>query len=330
MPRAVRISRRSWPGSETSPVSRSKGDSAVSPGATGAFLERKIPAVHFNTGLYPEYHHADDTVDRVDYDGGAKVAAIGGQFVDALTTHEGPLVYRKLDPSHDIQHAIRLVSALGAIPNVRAQEGRYPQVLFVRPGSPAAKLGVHAGDELAEIDGVPIERVEDAVSLVPRLRFDRAIPVKFLRDGAAIDVTFPAEVFASFAGPSVRPLADGEHYEVTFRFVPPRGTRRVTLAGSFNDWSLDALPMAGPDGDGHSPPASRSSEGSTNTASSSMATTGVPTRRTCTPSATNLTASSGPARDWRRGVIERKYERGPPIIRMGTGRKIRRYSIDGT
>ena len=161
------------------------------------FLERKIPAVHFNTGLYPEYHHADDTVDLVDHAGGVKVAAIGGEFVDTLIAEPGPFLYRKLDPSHDIQHAIRLVSALGAIPNVRAQKGHYPQVLFVRPGSPAAKLGVHAGDELAEIDGMVIERVEDAVSLVPKLRFDRAIPVKFLRNGAPIDVTFPAEVFAS-------------------------------------------------------------------------------------------------------------------------------------
>lgn len=214
------------------------------------FLEKKIPAVHFNTGLYPEYHHAADTVDRVDHVGGAKIASIGQKFVDVLITHDGPLAYQKLDPSHDIQHAIRLVSTLGAIPNVRAQKGRYPQVLFVRPGSPAAKLGIHAGDELAEIDGMAIERVEDAVSLVPRLRFDRAIPVKFLREGAPIDVTFPAEVFASFAGPSVTPLPDGEHFEVTFRFIPLNGTKRVNLAGSFNTWDPDALPMTGPDANG--------------------------------------------------------------------------------
>jgi hypothetical protein len=164
------------------------------------FLERRIPAVHFNTGLYPEYHRAEDAADLVDHAGGAKVAAIGGAFVDALIVHDGPMEFQELDPLHDIRHAIRLVSALGAIPNVRAQKGRYPQVLFIRPGSPAAKLGIRAGDELAAIDGIPIERVEDAVSIVPRLRFDRAIPVKLLRDGASFDVTFPAEAFASLQG----------------------------------------------------------------------------------------------------------------------------------
>jgi len=164
------------------------------------FLDKKIPAVHFNTGLYPEYHHAEDTADLVDHAGGAKVAEIGTAFVNALIVHDGPMDFRKLDRSHDIQNAIRLVSALGAIPNVRAQKGQYPQVLFIRPGSPAAKLGIRAGDELAAIDGIPIERVEDAVSIVPRLRFDRAIPVKLLRDGTTFDVTFPAEVFASLQG----------------------------------------------------------------------------------------------------------------------------------
>lgn len=38
--------------------------------------------------------------------------------------------------------------------------------------------------------------------------------------------------------------------EVTFRFRPPQGARTVTVAGSFNDWSTAAAPMADVDRDG--------------------------------------------------------------------------------
>ncbi len=38
--------------------------------------------------------------------------------------------------------------------------------------------------------------------------------------------------------------------EVTFRFRPDPGARRVTVAGTFNDWSMGTTPLHDPDGDG--------------------------------------------------------------------------------
>ncbi len=213
------------------------------------FLDHQVPGVHFNTGLYPEYHSPADEVGLIDHEGGAEIAAIGAALVEAILTHDGPLPFRKLDPSYDIQHAIRLVTLLGAVPNVRAQEGRHPRVLFVTPGSPAAVCGIRAGDQLAAVNGLTIERVEDAVAVVPQLRFEDGLRVTLVRDGESIEIDMPAVIFQRLSGPEVQPRNDGR-YDVTFRCRPPRGVPGVALVGSFNDWDPSARPLQGPARDG--------------------------------------------------------------------------------
>jgi peroxiredoxin len=49
--------------------------------------------------------------------------------------------------------------------------------------------------------------------------------------------------------PVVKPAADGK-FDVTFRFLPPAGAKKVSLAGTFNEWNVDEQPMKGPDADG--------------------------------------------------------------------------------
>jgi hypothetical protein len=213
------------------------------------FLDKGVPGIHFNTGLYPEYHSPADELPIVDCDGGATATRIGAATLAALATTAAPVPFARLDPSYDVEHAIRLVTLLGAVPNVRAQAGRYPRVLFVAPGSPAARCGVRAGDELAAVDGQEIARVEDAVALVPTLRLDRGVRVKLMRKGEPVEIFMPPDLFASLLGPRVTELPDGR-YRVRFELAPPAGTKSVHVVGSFNDWTTASLPMTGPDASG--------------------------------------------------------------------------------
>jgi membrane-associated protease RseP (regulator of RpoE activity) len=176
---------------------------------------------------------------------------VGAGLVRAILAREGDFPFERLDPIYDIQHAIDLVRRLGVIPNLRAQDGRHVEVLFVAPGSPAARYGVRAGDRLAAVNGLEIERVEDAVALVPQLRLEEGVRVTVLRGGEPIEVVLPPEVFAPLSGPEVKPLDDGR-YELTFRYTPERGRRPkiVAVAGTFNDWDPEALKMDGADAQG--------------------------------------------------------------------------------
>jgi len=51
---------------------------------------------------------------------------------------------------------------------------------------------------------------------------------------------------AAAAPPEVQDLGAGQ-YQVTFVYDAPAGTKSVHLAGTFNGWSMSALPMTGPD-----------------------------------------------------------------------------------
>jgi hypothetical protein len=59
----------------------------------------------------------------------------------------------------------------------------------------------------------------------------------------------PAHQDFSEGMPAIKPAADGK-FDVTFRFRPPAGAKKVSLAGTFNDWNVDEQPMKGPAADG--------------------------------------------------------------------------------
>jgi hypothetical protein len=50
----------------------------------------------------------------------------------------------------------------------------------------------------------------------------------------------------SLGEPAARKLQSGR-YEVTFSYKPPAGSKRVYLAGTFNEWKPAELAMDGPD-----------------------------------------------------------------------------------
>ena len=62
------------------------------------FLEKGIPGVHFNTGLYPEYHTPADELEPLDLAGGAAIAKVGGSLVRTLLSRPGEFPFERLDP----------------------------------------------------------------------------------------------------------------------------------------------------------------------------------------------------------------------------------------
>jgi hypothetical protein len=129
------------------------------------------------------------------------------------------------------------------------QEGRYPQILFVRAGSPAAVSGLKSGDEITAINGLPFRRVEDGLTIFSQLNFADGVRLAVLRAGKKTEVTIPASVFEAMSGPAITRLANGK-FEVLFRCKPGARAKAVYLAGEFNAWNPTAEQMAGPDQDG--------------------------------------------------------------------------------
>jgi hypothetical protein len=218
-------------------------------GDNASFLEREIPAVHFNTGLHADYHQVSDEVSRIDAEGGARVSWLGYRVLRETMTTPSRLRYTRPPPQFDVERLIRLVVRLGIMPELNTQPGRYPLIRTVFPGSIAARNGLKSGDEITGINGTQLQGLEDAGVAFAQIRLKDGVRLAIRRAGKTVDLTLPAEAFKEFTGPELLPVGN-ELFEVHFRFKPPAKTTSVALAGTFNDWSKSAQPLEGPDKQG--------------------------------------------------------------------------------
>jgi hypothetical protein len=214
-----------------------------------SFLDREIPAVHFNTGLHADYHRVTDEISRIDAPGGARVSWLAYRLLGELITTPGRLRFTRPPAQFDIERIIRLVTRVGIVPELNTQAGRYPLIRDVVPGSIAARYGLKAGDEISGIDGTRFQSLEDAGVAFGRIRLTEGVRLSVRRRGKTLDITLPPEAFKEFTGPEVRPLGN-DLFEVHFRFKPSGKPKSVTLAGTFNDWNVKAQPLEGPDKEG--------------------------------------------------------------------------------
>jgi len=213
------------------------------------FLDRGIAGMHFFTGANVDGHQVTDEWERLNCDGGAAIAWVGCQAIRKAITHPDRIEYQKLYPSFDISFAINLATTLGMVPAMDALDGRYPKILLVVAGSPAAKHGLKAGDQITAVNGLRFNRVEDGLTIFQQLTFEKGLRVSILRDGGKGEVVIPASFFEKMSGPEVTRLGNGR-YEVLFRYKASPWTKKVYLAGDFNDWKPTAHAMDGPDDSG--------------------------------------------------------------------------------
>jgi hypothetical protein len=214
-----------------------------------SFLDHGIPGLHFHTGVNADYHRVTDEVSRLNIEGGTTIAWIGYQTLRKAISYPDHFRYQKPDPSFDISVLLNLVQRIGIVPNVNAQDGRYPQILYVVPGSPAAKNGLESGDQITAVNGLVFTRVEDGISIFPQITWEDGVRFTVLRGTAKKDVTLPGSVFQSMTGPKSKQLENGK-YDVEFRFKAPASVKAVHLAGEFNEWKATALRMDGPTDEG--------------------------------------------------------------------------------
>jgi hypothetical protein len=159
-----------------------------------SFVAKKIPVLFFFSGLHSDYHKPSDTWEKIDPVSATRllavVAATGEQLADA---EERPafIVVAEDRPAGG-PGGSGYGPYFGSIPDFGEVENGV-KFSDVRPGSPAAKAGLKAGDILVQFGDKAIKNLYDFTDALRRSKVGDVVEVKVLRDGQPVTASVKLE-----------------------------------------------------------------------------------------------------------------------------------------
>ena len=161
-----------------------------------SFVAKKVPVLFFFSGLHADYHKPSDTWDKIN-------APSAAQLLDMISEVAMELITAKAPPTFITVAEDKPIGGIsgggggygpyfGSIPDFgEVKDGvRFSDI---RPGSPAAKAGLKAGDILVQFGDKPIHNLYDFTDALRRSKVGQVVEVKVLRDGQPITVSVKLE-----------------------------------------------------------------------------------------------------------------------------------------
>jgi hypothetical protein len=151
-----------------------------------SFQAKSIPVLFFFSGLHGDYHKPSDTWDKIDPKSSSQVVRLVYDVTARLASGEERPKFTAVAAN---PHAGGSVPAgggygpyFGSIPDF-APVPNGVKFSDVRPGSPAGKAGLKAGDILIAFGDKPITNLYDFTYALRASKVGDVVTVKFLRDG---------------------------------------------------------------------------------------------------------------------------------------------------
>ena len=161
-----------------------------------SFVAKKIPVLFFFSGLHSDYHKPSDTWDKINAPSAAELLDIVSDVILQLASAPAPPVFVTVVEDKPIGGISGGGGGygpyFGSIPDFgEVKDGvRFSDV---RPGSPAAKAGLRAGDILVQFGDKPIHNLYDFTDALRRSKVGQVVEVKVLRDGKPITASVKLE-----------------------------------------------------------------------------------------------------------------------------------------
>ena len=150
-----------------------------------SFYNKKIPVLHFFTGIHEDYHRTGDTWIKLDYPGMARVADLVKAAVEQIASSQEALSFASLRrrPSQTSDLAgPPAVSYLGSIPDYGNSAGGV-KLAGVSEGSPASTAGLQAGDVIIKLAAADIRTIEDLTAALAAQKPGDEVGITVLRAG---------------------------------------------------------------------------------------------------------------------------------------------------
>src|SRR5208283_4020087 len=152
-----------------------------------SFVAKKIPVLFFFSGLHSDYHKPSDTWDKIDPVAATRLLGVVGTTAELLADAD-------TRPSFVVVEEDKHPGALGGGGGYGPYFGSIPdfgqvetgvKLSDVKPGTPAAKAGLKAGDILIQFGDKPIKNLYDFTDALRRSKVGDVVEVKVLRGGQA-------------------------------------------------------------------------------------------------------------------------------------------------
>ncbi|HYA28670.1 MAG TPA: M20/M25/M40 family metallo-hydrolase [Acidobacteriota bacterium] len=155
-----------------------------------SFYNKRIPVLHFSTGLHSDYHRPSDTWDKLNIDGMARISDL--VLVTALkiaNTHE-PINFVSLPsrpPTDQMDNRGGIGVYLGTMPDYGAESAGV-RLAGVTDGSPAARAGLREGDVIVKFGDAKIQNIEDLAAALRIQKPGNEVSITVLRGGNPVTV----------------------------------------------------------------------------------------------------------------------------------------------
>ncbi|HXY77169.1 MAG TPA: M28 family peptidase [Candidatus Acidoferrales bacterium] len=159
-----------------------------------SFVAKKIPVLFFFSGLHSDYHKPSDTWEKIDSVSAARLLDVVGKTGEELADAEEPPAFIVVaeDRPAGGPGGSGYGPYFGSIPDFGQVENGV-KFSDVRPGSPAAKAGLKAGDILVQFGDKPIKNLYDFTDALRRSKVGDVVEVKVLRDGQPVTASVKLE-----------------------------------------------------------------------------------------------------------------------------------------
>ena len=153
-----------------------------------SFYTRRIPVLHFFTGLHADYHRPTDTADKLNIPGMRRIAQLVADVVEVLATAAEVPEYVATTGGATIPSVGGGNRPfLGTVPDHERQVEGYA-ISGVVPGGPAEKAGLRAGDVIVQFDGQLIRSLADIEAALRKHKPGDKVRLVARRNGQQVEV----------------------------------------------------------------------------------------------------------------------------------------------
>ncbi len=158
-----------------------------------SFVTKHIPVLFFFSGLHSDYHKPSDTWDKINSQSAAGlVDVVGNTGLQLASATDRPIFIAVVEDKPLSGAGGGYGPYFGSIPDFGQVENGV-KFSAVKPGSPAAKAGLKAGDILVQFGDKPIKNLYDFTDALRRSKVGDVVDVTVMRDGKPMHVPVKLE-----------------------------------------------------------------------------------------------------------------------------------------